>query len=381
MTPTTRPVTTRPVTTRPVMTRTVTPFTAVTATESVRPATGSHQGPAAPAPTVEELELAWQALRDGRFRPAQVAEAAPPPPPVGCPDGPVLVVAGVHGWSGTSTTALLLADAAIRRGELARVVDTAPPARSGFVAAAECESGVDETGRWRIGSRGQLVLQRPAHPFTGAPAVPAPMPAASGTVTVVDCAWPVHDLLTERLLGGHADVADDTHHAHHAHGWASNTWLRGVLLSVPLVLTARATIPGLRHLEHALDAVAASRDPAIPVAVALLGVRPFRGAAPRTLPRALAINAGPRTTACVQDQRLVLVPERPSLAEAGLTPAPVPTELHLAADLLLTLTLPAPAAGSGGKDGHGPGHRGRARSALQHLTHTTSTPSRKDTTS
>ena len=162
--------------------------------ESTISAAGGHQSAGMPAPTMEELERAWQALREGRFRRTPAAAAAPRPS-VESLDGPMVVVAGVHGWAGTSTTALLIGDAAVRRGDHARVVDTAPPARSGFVAAAEAEFGVDETGRWRIGSRGRLGLQRPADPFTGSAGTPAPLPAAPGTATVIDCAWTVHDLL------------------------------------------------------------------------------------------------------------------------------------------------------------------------------------------
>ncbi len=165
--------------------------------------------------------------------------------------------------------------------------------------------------------------------------------------------------------------------------------MTAALLSAPLVLAVRATIPGLRRLEHSLDAIAAYRDPALPVVVALLGLRPVHGTTTRPLPRSLAVSAGPRTTACVEGRRLVAVPERPAMAEAGLTPAPIPRELHPAADLLLSLTHPRPAAKAGDENDSGPGDLSRTRRAIQHLTRTTqsttttssSTTNRKDTTS
>jgi len=363
------------------MTTTTRPATSSTAESTISAAGGAHQSAGMPAPTVEELERAWQALREGRFRRTPVAAAAPRPS-VESLDGPMVVVAGVHGWAGTSTTALLIGDAAVRRGDHARVVDTAPPARSGFVAAAEAEFGVDETGRWRIGGRGRLGLQRPADPFTGSADTPAPLPAAPGTAIVIDCAWTVHDLLAAR--DGRLDN-DDVE----ATEPMPDPWVTAALLSAPLVLAVRATIPGLRHLEHSLDAIAAYRDPALPVVVALLGLRPVHGTTTRPLPRSLAVSAGPRTTACAEDRRLVAVPERPAMAEAGLTPAPIPRELHPAADLLLTLTHPRPAADAGDENDSGPGDLSRTRRAIQHFTRTpqstTTTPSsttnRKDTTS
>jgi len=364
------------------MTTTTRPATSSTAESTISAAGGAHQSAGMPAPTVEELERAWQALREGRFRRTPVGAAAPRPL-VESLVGPMVVVAGVHGWAGTSTTALLVGDAAVRRGDHARVVDTAPPARSGFVAAAEAEFGVDETGRWRIGGRGRLGLQRPADPFTGSAGTPAPLPAAPGTATVIDCAWTVHDLLAAR--DGRLENVDVE-----ATESVPEPWVTAALLSSPLVLAVRATIPGLRRLEHSLDAIAAYRDPALPVVVALLGLRrPVHGTTTRPLPRSLAVSAGPRTTACVEDRRLVAVPERPAMAEAGLTPAPIPRELHPAADLLLTLTHPRPAADAGDENDSGPGDLSRTRRAIQHFTRTpqstTTTPSsttnRKDTTS
>jgi len=278
-----------------------------------------------PAVGVDELERAWRAVRAGQFQAKRRAVdgwASSGDGPDLIP-APVVLVAGAHGWSGASTTALLIADAAARRGTAVRVVDAAPPARSGFAAASATEHGVDETGRWRQGSRGPVSVQRLAHGVAGSAVVPVPPAGQDGTVTVVDTGWPVPDLL-ERL------AADP----------AGPSWLSALVRSAPLVLTARATVPGLRHVEAAVEALSAVRGPGGRVVLALLG--------PRTLPRTLTAAAGPAVQTAQRDQLLVTVPERPALTRAGLTPAPLPRQLQPAADQLWALTLPgqpqAPAA-------------------------------------
>lgn len=279
-----------------------------------------------PAVGVDELERAWRAVRAGQFQAKRRAVEGW----VSSGDGPdlipapVVLVAGAHGWSGTSTTALLIADAAARRGTAVRLVDAAPPARSGFAAAAATEHGVDETGRWRQGGRGPVSVQRLAHGVEGSAVVPVPPAGQDGTVTVVDTGWPIPDLL-ERL---NADPA----------GWS---WLSALVRSAPLVLTARATVPGFRHVESAVEALSAVRGPGGGrVVLALLG--------PRTMPRTLTAAAGPAVQAAHRDQLIVTVPERPALNRAGLTPAPLPRQLQPAGEQLWALTLPgqpqAPAA-------------------------------------
>jgi len=275
--------------------------------------TSPAPGAAESAPvTVEELQRAWQAVRAGAFR-----SQSHPGTEIGPGDAgaaglvgqPVIMVTGAHGWSGTSTAALLIADAAARRGATVRVVDVAAPARSGFAAAAATEHGLDETGRWRRGSRDGVTVQRLAQSVHRPGAVPAPLTAQNGTVTVVDTGWPVTDLL-QQLGGGH--------------------WLGTLLRAAPLVLTARGTAPGLRHVEAAVEALNAVRLPGARVVLAILGSR--------TLPRTLTTSAGAAAHAAHRDQLLVTVPERAALAAAGLTPAPLPRQLHPAGDQLLALT-------------------------------------------
>jgi len=280
-------------------------------------------GAAESAPvTVAELQLAWQAVRAGAFRsqPHLGTEMWPGGAgAAGLVGEPVIMVAGAHGWSGTSTAALLIADAAARRGAPVRIVDAAMPARSGFAAAAATEHGLDETGRWRRGSRDGVTVQRLAQSVHRPGAVPAPLTAQDGTVTVVDMGWPVTDLL-QQLGGGH--------------------WLGTLLRAAPLVLTARGTAPGLRHVEAAVEALKVVRDPGTTVVLALLGSRTL----PRPLSTATATSAGAAAQAAHRGQLLVTVPDRAALAAAGLTPAPLPRQLHPAGDQLLALTMPPDAA-------------------------------------
>lgn len=288
-------------------------------------------------PTVQELELAWRAVRAGQFRRPQrpkvdaqdvagerrteAARGQDDRGPVRIPE-PVVVVTGAHGWAGTSTTVLLLAEAAARRGEPARVIDTASTAQSGFVGAAMTEHGVDETGQWRIGSRGPVNLQRLAYPKIAPTTAPPPMEAADGTVSIIDATWPLHDLLKHLVL--HDELGQLAARQRH--------WLQAALTSSPLVLTARACVPGLRHLEQALESLEGWRASGSLVVLALLG--------PRTLPRSLTATAGARVLAALEAGRLVTVPERPALTQAGLTPTALPRELQPAGDQLLTLTCP-----------------------------------------
>lgn len=266
-----------------------------------------------------ELQRAWQALKTGAFRDHSVARdhgAAPQ----GCDarselaadpavfSGPVVVVAGCHGWAGTSTTALLLAEGYARRGAEVRVVDAASAARSGFSAAAATEHGLDDTGRWRLGSRGQVAVHRSAGHLTSFSEVSLPPAVPADTVTVIDVGWPIADL----LASGH------TH------------WLPQLLQRAPLLLTGRASVPGLRHVEVTLESLPPSARPY----VLLLG-------ASRRWPR---MASGDLLLAAERDERVHLVPEHGDLAAAGLTPAALPRQVirvgDQLADLLTQLTTP-----------------------------------------
>lgn len=271
--------------------------------------------------SVDELEQAWRAVRAGQFRGKQgaVDDGVPSgggPAPI---PAPVVLVAGAHGWSGTSTAALLIADAAARRGTAVRLVDAAAAPRSGFAAASATEHGLDETGRWRVGSRDGVTVQRLAQDGRRAAAVPVPPAAQDGTCTVVDAGWPLPDLLED------LDAGPDGGH-----------WLGTLLRAAPLVLTARSTVPGLRQVEAAVEALNAVRGPGGRVVLALLGSR--------RLPRTLTTSAGAAALAAQRDRLLVTVPDRAALAATGLSPAPLPRQLQPAGDQLLALTTHPDAA-------------------------------------
>jgi len=173
-----------------------------------------------------------------------------------------VTVVGAHGWSSASTTALLLAESAARAGWTVRLVDAADPVQSGLIGAAVTEHGHDQSGHWRRGTRGvaaggrqpgQLRLER----LDRAAAAPLAVPAAAtsdpgdgpvegavygAALTVVDAGWPLHELL--KLA---QDPVGRTH------------WLARLICSSPLVLSARATVPGVQRAAVAADQLQSMR--------------------------------------------------------------------------------------------------------------------------
>lgn len=349
----------------------------------------------ASSPTADELARAWEALRSGRFRdpagPAGLATwatrlslgrslpgdarpgggrrvAATPVP------GPVLLVVGAHGWSGTSTTALMLAEAAARDGASARLVDAADPATSGLSGAAVTEHGRDESGQWRRGSRtvvdsmGQVRhvrLERLDRATPSVAAVPDALPARvavdSAGLTVVDAGRLLSDLLrTEQ---------DPTGEQH---------WLVRLLRTAAVVVTARATVAGVERAGSAVAALrslrAASEAPServvelrpprattevhdqtivepVPSAgdataggatltVALVGTshlpRLLKDYIAATLPGVTLVDRCGVVGVC--GERLALIPTPGDLAVQGVTSSPLPRRLEPAADRLLQAT-------------------------------------------
>lgn len=256
-----------------------------------------------------ELQRAWRALAAGAFR--DQAAVSDELPGAAVFTDPVVAVAGCHGWAGTSTAALMLAEACARRGTPVRLLDAAAASRSGFAAAAATEHGLDETGRWRLGSRGQVAVHRSAGPLAGVLDVPPPPVVGDGTVTVVDAGWPIADLLACRR----------TH------------WLPRLLRDAPLLLTARPSVPGLRHVEVTLEQLTTVTSRSTQPFVLLLGARR----------RWRQAGTGALLLAAESDRRVHLVPEHGALASAGLTPVPLPRQLHPVGDRLAELTAPTAA--------------------------------------
>ncbi len=321
------------------------------------------QTPEAPeAPVIPvthvELERAWRAVQAGAFRERAdvVREDRLAGPSVGpLPDpisvgtrvgfvGPVVVVVGCHGWAGTSTAALVLAEGYARCGVPVRLLDAAAAAsRSGFAGAAATEHGLDETGQWRCGSRGAVAVHRITGRVTGVVDLPEPPAVAEGMVTVVDASWPVADILA--AVGGH--------------------WLPRLLRQAPLLLTARASVLGLRHAEVTLGELSTASSRETPPLVLLLGAR-------RRWPLS---TTGTALLDAERDGRVHVLPEHAGLAAAGLTPAPLPRQLHPVGDRLTHLLTPTTTdATSGTTSGTTPAGRRPAR-PLHHLIHRKDRPS------
>lgn len=303
-------------------------------------------------PTADELGRAWEAVRAGRFRGETALEfdGSDSPHSASMGDrlsaattttlpGPVVTVVGAHGWSGASTTALLLAESAARAGWTVRLVDAADPVQSGLIGAAVTEHGHDQSGHWRRGTRGvaaggrqpgQLRLERLDRLAAAPLAVPAAATSDPGdgrvdgavdgaALTVVDAGWPFHELL--RLV---QDPVGRTH------------WLARLICSSPLVLSARATVPGVQRAAAAADQLQSVRtggqtltEPPVLV-LALVGAH--------RLPRLLAGVVATTLPAISAQGRVVLVPSRRDFAVQGITSSDLPRQLTPAGARLLAMT-------------------------------------------
>lgn len=271
--------------------------------------------PAAP-PTAQELDRAWAAVRAGQFRDDAFTSRTQKRPATGGPTGLVVTVVGAHGWSGTSTIALLLAETAARAGAQVRLVDAADPARSGLVGAAVTEHGCDGSGQWRRGTRGadfghgQLRLERLTQRTYHPDALPAVAEAPTVALTVVDAGWALPELL--RL----AEEPTDRRH-----------WLGHLLRASALVVTARATVPGAQRLAAATAELDGVRNLDQPLLVALVGAH--------RLPRLLADVVTASLPASTDPGRVVLLPTRRDLALQGITSSDLPRQLMPAGMQLL----------------------------------------------
>lgn len=207
----------------------------------------------------------------------------------------VVAVAGLTGSVGATTVSLALASVAALTGP-ARVIECAPPSRSGLAAAAAAELGAGRGG-WRRGQReGVTLIRRSSTPlFDAGP----PPPEEEATFTVLD----VGDLRTDRL--GEPWIAADV----------ADSW----------VLVARASVPCLRQLELVLEA-----GPAHNPTLAIVGT------SPRRWPIRLASAIQPRTRALLESGRVVTFRADRRLSIAGLTPDPLPRHVAASARTLLS---------------------------------------------
>ena len=260
------------------------------------------------AVTTLELQAAVRALGRGEFRglPADGARPVRTPSDWTGDGGRTVLVLGAHGGSGATTTALVIAELLRAQGE-ARLIECVPAPVSGLLEAAEHELG-SRGGRWRVGRRGRLYLERLAEPVLCLRDVPLP-PAASGW-TVLDLGWPLLEVIT-------------------ADGWPRQALAQARML----VLVARATDPGVRRAESALDLLA-------PViggrgAIVLVGAR-----APD---RHLRTLFGPRLRALDQARLLTCLPADRGLQQHGITTRDLPTGVRDALRPVTTHATTTPA--------------------------------------
>jgi len=157
---------------------------------------------------------------------------------------------------------------------------------------------------WVPGPGERVLIERATNALASVRQVPAPrVPDLPVALTVLDVGWDI------------GQVA------------ATPTWLgvqvRGADL---MVLVTRASVPGLRRLESALDLLAG-----VHACAAVLGPKP------KKWPRPVRYSAGPLTRALLEAGRLFDVPADRGLAIAGLDATPLPAALQKAAATLLHL--------------------------------------------
>jgi hypothetical protein len=204
-----------------------------------------------------------------------------------------VTVVAAHSGAGVSTVALAIAEAAGVADRAVHLIDAAPPARCGLVAAASVELGTDSTSEWRRGSRRRVTLDRRARADT-----PATWPSGvpeSVDLTIVDLGLPTPE--QQRRI-------------------ASS--------SVRVVVVCRPTLPGVRLAEQLLATL-----PKLGVVLAAVG--------PLKWPREVIASAGPRLVELCSSHRLVTFPWDRHLAVTGPTSAAPPKPVIAVACALLEL--------------------------------------------
>jgi hypothetical protein len=213
-----------------------------------------------------------------------------------------VVVVGAHPGAGATTVAVAVADATAtpgrgqHRGAIC-LVDAARHEASGLSAATACEVGGGEEG-WRAGRRGMTTILRPAASPVSPSALPPIRVPDSGRL-VVDAGWPWRDVL------------------------ADPNPVRALAERAQLLLVGRASVPGVHHLELALNAL-----PGRPLVVAV-------GA--RRWPATVKASFGPRLARAVREGRAVLIPSDRGVAVNGIALDPFPRAVVAAARQLAEL--------------------------------------------
>ena len=273
------------------------------------PGTDGSGGRHRPTLSVAELQDALRAARARAVAGSRARWAAEASAPIGAspslPSPPAgrrrVVVLAAHGGAGASTVALALAEAVAAAGRFAHLVECAPPPRSGLLAAATAELGLDASGHWRRGTRGDVVIDR----LTG----------DAGPVELRSPADPASDREGMTIVDAGTDGPPD--------GCAD----------APLLVVCRATVPGVRRAEHLLHRLAP------PVSVAVVG--PSRWLGP------VRASVGPRLAERRRAGQLVAVPLDRGLELTGVHGAPLPRPLAASGRALLAVLEAAVGGGSG----------------------------------
>jgi hypothetical protein len=201
-------------------------------------------------------------------------------------------VVAAHAGAGASTVALAIADAAAAAGRTTHLIEAAHPTRSGLVAAANAELGVDAGGAWRRGSRGQVTIDRRAGNAT-----PSGWPALKTLddgLVVVDLGLPTPDSLARLAIS-----------------------------RCRIVVVCRPTVPGVRLAEQLLNSITG------PVIIASVGSGKWPGEVNASL--------GPRLRELRAANAVVTVPADRRLEVTGPTNSPLPKPVATAGRSLLGL--------------------------------------------
>jgi hypothetical protein len=237
------------------------------------------------------------------------------------PVGWLRVLAG-HSGAGSSTVALAIADSAAAAGQQVHLVEAAHPSRSSLVAASSAELGLDDSGDWRRGTRGQpalvgqVTISRRANdvepsswPTSGtdpADTTPADPGDRSSSLVVVDLGLVAVDAL-DGIAGPGCRV----------------------------VIVCRPSIPGVRLTEQLLD-----RLGPVHAVVAVLGQRRWPGE--------VVSSSGPQLRALRDAGRIVTMPIDRRLETTGPTYAALPKAILAAGRELLGAIEGSQATGARG---------------------------------
>lgn len=267
----------------------------------------SSRRPSAPRLSVADLQ---RALRIAQTRCDQPLLAFPS---TAVPTRWVLVLAALPG-AGASTVALAIGEAT-RAGSADRDVRlveyAAGPARSGLAAAAATEMGVDATGDWRHGQRGDLTLyRRETDVRSQQPQARAPQPIWPADVTKPRSER--DQLVVVDLSGATWSAVDDT---------------TDLTSADAAVVVLRASVPGVRAAEALMERLYSTLRPGTPLVAAMVG--------PKRCPSVVTAAFGPRLDELRDSNGLVSVPIHRRLTIAGLTGDPLPKPIAAAAEAIV----------------------------------------------